>query len=120
MDQIVTVEAKYLKDKLPDFNAGDTLRVHTIIKEGDKQRTQVFQGAVIQRRGKGLGETFTLRKVSGGVAVERIFPLHSPNITKIQRLREGKVRRARLFYLRGAKGKSARIAEKKKEEANNQ
>lgn len=118
MDQIATVEAKYLKDKLPDFNAGDSLRVHTKIKEGDKERTQVFQGVVIQRRGKGLGETFTLRKISSGVAVERIFPLHSPNITKIQRLREGKVRRARLFYLRGAKGKSARIEEKKKEETN--
>ncbi len=116
MDQIATVESKYLKDKLPDFGAGDTLRVHTIIKEGDKERTQVFQGVVIQRKGKALGETFTLRKISSGVAVERIFPLHSPNITKIERLREGKVRRARLFYLRGVKGKSARIAEKKKEE----
>ena len=116
MDLIATVESKYLKDKLPDFGAGDTLKVHTKIKEGDKERTQVFQGVVIQRRGKGLGETFTLRKISSGVAVERVFPLHSPNITKIERLREGKVRRARLFYLRGLKGKSARIAEKKKEE----
>jgi large subunit ribosomal protein L19 len=116
MDFIAAVESKYLKEKLPDFNAGDTLKVHTTIKEGDKERTQVFQGVVIQRRGKGLGETFTLRKISSGVAVERIFPLHSPNITKIERLREGKVRRAKLFYLRGAKGKSARIAEKKKEE----
>jgi large subunit ribosomal protein L19 len=116
MDPIVTVESKYLKDKLPDFNAGDTLRVHTKIKEGDKERTQVFQGVVIQRRGKGLGETFTLRKISSWVAVERIFPIHSPNIIKIERLREGKVRRARLFYLRGVKGKSARIQEKKKEE----
>jgi len=120
MDLIATVESKYLKDKLADFGAGDTLKVHTKIKEGDKERTQVFQGVVIQRRGKGLGETFTLRKISSGVAVERVFPLHSPNITKIERLREGKVRRARLFYLRGVKGKSARIAEKKKEEANNQ
>jgi large subunit ribosomal protein L19 len=120
MDQIATVESKYLKDKLPDFNAGDTVKVHTKIKEGDKERTQVFQGVVIQRRGKGLAETFTLRKTSSGVAVERIFPLHSPNITKIERLREGKVKRARLFYLRGVKGKSARIAEKKKEESSNQ
>ena len=116
MDLIATVESKYLKDKLPDFGAGDTLKVHTKIKEGDKERTQVFQGVVIQRRGKGLGETFTLRKISSGVGVERVFPLHSPNITKIERLREGKVRRARLFYLRGVKGKQARIAEKKKEE----
>lgn len=116
MDLIAAVESKYLKDKLTDFNAGDTLRVHTKIKEGDKERTQVFQGEVIQRKGKGPGETFTLRKISSGVAVERIFPLHSPNITKIERLRQGKVRRARLFYLRGAKGKQARIEEKRKEE----
>jgi len=116
MDPIATVESKYLKDKLPDFNAGDTLKVHTKIKEGDKERTQVFQGVVIQRRGKGVGGTFTLRKISSGVAVERIFPLHSPNITRIERIREGKVRRARLFYLRGVKGKSARIEEKRKEE----
>ncbi len=116
MDPIATVESKYLKDKLPDFNAGDNLRVHTKIKEGDKERTQVFEGVVIQRRGRGLGETFTLRKISSGVAVERIFPLHSPNITKIEQVRKGKVRRARLFYLRGVKGKSARIEEKKKEE----
>jgi large subunit ribosomal protein L19 len=116
MDPIIIVESKYLKDKLPDFNAGDTLKVYTRIKEGDKERTQVFQGVVIQRRGKGLGETFTLRKISSGVAVERVFPLHSPNITKIERTREGKVKRARLFYLRGLKGKSARIKEKKKEE----
>jgi large subunit ribosomal protein L19 len=90
--------------------------VHTKIKEGDKERTQVFQGVVIQRRGKGLSEMFTLRKISSGVAVERVFPLHSPNITKIERTREGKVKRAKLFYLRGLKGKSARIEEKKKEE----
>ena len=116
MDPIVIVESKYLKDKLPDFNSGDTLKVYTRIKEGDKERTQIFQGVVIQRRGKGLGETFTLRKISSGVAVERVFPLHSPNITKIERTREGKVKRAKLFYLRGLKGKSARIEEKKKEE----
>jgi large subunit ribosomal protein L19 len=120
MDLIATVESKYLKDKLPNFNAGDTIKVHTKIKEGDKERIQVFQGVVIQRKGKGLGETFTLRKISSGVAVERIFPLHSPGITKIERLREGKVRRARLFYLRGAKGKSARITEKQKEEKEKQ
>jgi large subunit ribosomal protein L19 len=116
MDLISAVESKYLKDKLPDFNAGDTLKVHIKIKEGDKERTQVFQGVVIQRKGKGLGETFTVRKISSGVAVERVFPLHSPNVTKIERIREGKVRRARLFYLREAKGKQARIEEKKKEE----
>ena len=116
MDPILAVEAKYLKDKIPRFDPGDTIRVHTRIKEGDKERIQVFEGVVIQRRGKGTGETFTLRKVSSGVGVERVFPLHSPNITKIQRLRQGKARRAKLFYLRGLKGKSARIQEKKKEE----
>ena len=116
MDPISAVEAKYLKDKIPEFGPGDTLRVHTRIKEGDKERIQVFEGVVIQKRGKGTGETFTLRKVSGGVGVERVFPLHSPNITKMERLRQGKTRRAKLFYLRGLKGKSARIREKRKEE----
>ncbi|MCK4403625.1 MAG: 50S ribosomal protein L19 [candidate division Zixibacteria bacterium] len=116
MDPISAVEAKYLKDKIPEFGPGDTLRVYTKIKEGDKERVQVFEGVVIQRRGKGTGETFTLRKVSSGVGVERIFPLLSPNITKIAQVRQGKVRRAKLFYLRGLRGKSARIQEKRKEE----
>ncbi|KPL00887.1 MAG: 50S ribosomal protein L19 [candidate division Zixibacteria bacterium SM23_73_3] len=116
MDPISAVEAKYLKDKIPEFGSGDTLRVHTKIIEGDKERVQIFEGVVIQRKGKGTGETFTLRKVSSGVEVERIFPLYSPNITKINRVRQGKVRRAKLFYLRGLKGKSARIQEKRKEE----
>jgi len=117
MDRISAIEVKYLKDKIPDFGPGDTLRVHTKIKEGDKERIQIFEGVVIQRRGRGTGETFTLRKISSGVGVERIFPLHSPNITKIERIRQGKVRRAKLFYLRGLKGKSARIQEKREEES---
>jgi len=116
MDQISAVEAKYLKDKIPEFGPGDTLKIHIRIKEGDKERTQVFEGVVIQRRGASTGATFTLRKVSSGVGVERVFPLHSPNLIKIERLRQGKVRRAKLFYLRGLKGKSARIKEKRKEE----
>jgi large subunit ribosomal protein L19 len=116
MDPISALEAKYLKDKLPEFKPGDTLRVSTKIKEGDKERIQAFQGVVIQRRGKGTGATFTLRKISSGVGVERVFPLCSPNITRIEMLRQGKVKRAKLFYLRGLKGKSARIEEKKKEE----
>ena len=116
MDPISAIEAKYLKDKIPEFGPGDTLRVHTKIKEGDKERIQIFEGVVIQRRGRGTGESFTLRKVSSGVGVERVFPLHSPNITRIERLRQGKVRRAKLFYLRGLKGKSARIQEKRKEQ----
>ncbi len=116
MDPISAVEAKYQKNKIPEFGPGDTLKVHTKIKEGDKERVQVFEGVVIQRRGKGTGETFTVRKVTSGVAVERVFPLHSPNISRIVRVRQGKVRRAKIFYLRGLKGKSARIEEKRKEE----
>lgn len=116
MDPISAIEAKHLQDKIPEFGPGDTLRVCTKIREGDKERIQIFEGVVIQRRGKGTGETFTLRKVSSGVGVERVFPLHSPNITKVQRMRQGKVRRAKLFYLRRLKGKSARIREKRKEE----
>ena len=116
MDPISTIEAKYLKDKITEFGPGDTLRVHTRIKEGDKERIQIFEGVVIQQRGRGTGKTFTLRKVSSGGGIERVFPLHSPNITKIERVRQGKVRRAKLFYLRGLKGKSGRIQEKRKEE----
>jgi large subunit ribosomal protein L19 len=116
MDLISALEAKYMKDDIPEFNPGDTLKVSTKIKEGDKERIQAFEGVVIQRRGKGTGESFTLRKISSGVGVERIFPLFSPNITKIELIRQGKVKRAKLFYLRGLKGKSARIEEKKKEE----
>lgn len=116
MDLISALEAKYVKENIPEFRPGDTLKVSLKIKEGDKERIQAFEGVVIQRRGKGTGETFTLRKVSSGVGVERIFPIFSPNITKIEILRQGKVKRAKLYYLRGLKGKSARIQEKKKEE----
>jgi len=98
---------------LPDFRAGDTIRVHSRIKEGDKERIQVFQGVVIRRRRGGLGATFTVRKVSYGVGVERIFPLHSPNIDKIDVITKGRVRRARLYYMRKLKGKAARIKEKR-------
>lgn len=99
----------------PDFKPGDTLNVHVRIKEGNKERIQVFQGAVIQRRNKGTtGETFTVRKISNGIGVERIFPILSPNIEKIELLRRGKVRRAKLFYLRGKQGKAAKIKERKK------
>ena len=101
-----------LKTDLPEFGAGDTVRIHVRVIEGDKERTQVFEGTVIQRRGSGIQETFTVRKISQGIAIERIFPMHSPRIAKIERLREGRVRRARLFYLRGRKGRAARIREK--------
>lgn len=98
---------------LPSFKAGDTISVHYKIKEGDKERVQVFQGTVIQRRGSGPSETFTVRKNSGGIGVERIFPISSPFIEKIVVNKTGKVRRARIFYLRKRMGKAARIKEKR-------
>ena len=97
----------------PSFESGDTVNVHVKIREGDKERVQQFQGVVVQRRNKGKnGETFTVRKVSEGIEVERIFPVLSPNVEKVELVREGVVRRARLYYLRGRKGRSARIKEK--------
>lgn len=113
-DFIKLVEQEYTKvrETLPDFNPGDTINVHVKIKEGNKERIQQFQGTVIQRRGEGNGETFTVRKVSNGVGVERIFPIVSPSIDKIEVLKQGKVRRAKLYYMKGRQGKSARIKEK--------
>ena len=116
-DILREVEKPHLREQKIDFAPGDTLRVHVRIKEGDKERVQVFQGTVIGRRGSGLGASFTVRKLSGGIGVERVFPLHSPMIAKIERIRQGSVRRAKLYYLRGLTGKSARITEKKKEGA---
>lgn len=106
------ITSDQLKTDIPEFGAGDTVRIHVRVIEGDKERTQIFEGTVIQRRGSGIQETFTVRKISQGIAIERIFPMHSPRIAKIERLREGRVRRARLFYLRGRKGRAARIREK--------
>jgi large subunit ribosomal protein L19 len=109
------VEAEYseVRSSFPSFKAGDTINVHVRIKEGNKERIQQFQGTVIQRKNVNTnGETFTVRKISNGIGVERIFPILSPSIEKIELLREGKVRRARLFYLRGRQGKAARIKEK--------
>ncbi|MBT4978700.1 MAG: 50S ribosomal protein L19 [Gemmatimonadetes bacterium] len=103
-----------LKTDIPDFHSGDTVRVHVRVIEGEKERTQLFEGIVIQRKGGGIQETFTVRKITQGIAIERIFPVNSPRLAKIERLREGRVRRARLFYLRGRKGKSARIREKRR------
>lgn len=111
MKQIAQLEKGYMKDNVPEFKSGDTVKVHVKIREGDKERIQVFQGTVISRRGGGLNQTFTVRKISAGIGVERVFPLHSPNVSKIQRVRRGKVRRAKLYYLRGLTGKSARIEE---------
>ena len=114
-DLIKEVEKEFLEkeSKHPDFKAGDTVIVHVKIKEGNKERVQQFQGTVLQRRhSNSNGETFTVRKISNGVGVERIFPLLSPNIDKIEVIRKGHVRRARLFYLRNKQGKAARVKEK--------
>lgn len=111
MKRIAQIEKSFMRDDLPQFSSGDTLRVHVKIKEGDKERIQVFQGTVIGRKGGGTAATFTVRKISGGVGVERVFPLHSPNVAKIEKVRGGKVRRAKLYYLRELTGKSARIRE---------
>ncbi|NGP44146.1 50S ribosomal protein L19 [Bacillaceae bacterium SIJ1] len=98
-----------LKTDLPEFRAGDTVRVHVKVVEGSRERIQVFEGVVIKRRGGGISETFTVRKISSGVGVERTFPVHSPKIDKIEVMRRGKVRRAKLYYLRNRRGKAARI-----------
>jgi len=111
MKRIAQIEKSFMREAVPPFGSGDTLRVHVKIKEGDKERIQVFQGTVIGRRGSGTGETFTVRKISGGIGVERVFPLHSPNVAKIEKVRSGRVRRAKLYYLRELTGKSARIKE---------
>ena len=113
-DLIKLVQAEYTQTEIPEFKAGDTVNVHVRIKEGDKERVQQYKGVCIQRRGEGGTETFTVRKISSGIGVERIFPLHSPSIDKIEVPRRGKVRRARLFYLRDKIGKQARIKELKK------
>jgi large subunit ribosomal protein L19 len=113
MDMIRHVEGQQLKEDIPEFGTGDTVKVHVMVKEGDKERSQIFEGVVIGRKGSGSNETFTVRKISGGISVERIFPLHSPQISKIQRVRQGRVRRSKLYYLRELTGKSARIKEKR-------
>jgi large subunit ribosomal protein L19 len=113
MNQLQQVETPYLRQTTPEFRPGDTVRIHVRVVEGDKERIQMFQGVVIARRGDGTRETFTVRKISGGIGVERIFPLHSPNVDKIEVLRQGKVRRAKLYYLRQLRGKAARIEERR-------
>ena len=113
MSLIDLVEENQLKNDIGEFNVGDTVKVHTLIKEGDKERIQVFRGDVIAKRGSGLGTTFTVRKVSFGIGVEKIFPLHSKMIKEIEVIRHGKTRRAKLYYLRKLKGKAARLKEKR-------
>ena len=114
MDLIHEIGKEQLRTDLPEFRVGDTIKVHYRIKEGSKERIQIFQGIVIQKRGAQISKTFTVRKISNGIGVERIFPFHSPNIQKIDVVRFGRVRRAKLFYLRRAKGKAARVKEKKR------
>jgi large subunit ribosomal protein L19 len=113
MDIIENIEKEQMRLDIPDFKPGDTVRVHAKIKEGDKERIQVFQGAVIRKRKGRTGATFTVRKVSYGIGVEKIFPLHSPNIEKVEIISRGKVRRSRLYYMRQLRGKAARIKEKR-------
>jgi len=109
---MVAMEDKKAASKTPNFRPGDTVKVHMKVKEGDSERIQIFEGTVISRRGRGPGETFTVRKVSFGVGVERTFPMNSPHVDRIELVRTGKVRRARLYYLRGLTGKAARLDER--------
>src|SRR3989440_10572343 len=113
MNTIDLVENPRLRDDLPEFRPGDTVKVHVRVVEGNRSRIQVFQGVVIRRQGGGLRETFTVRKVSYGVGVERTFPVHSPSIDKIEAVTRGRVRRAKLYYLRDLRGKAARIKERR-------
>ncbi len=111
-DVLLELEKPSLKSGLPAFSPGDSVKVHVKVREGEKERIQMFAGVVIARRGGGSRETFTVRKISGGIGVERVFPLHSPIIDRIEVERQGAVRRAKLYYLRDRKGKAARIDEK--------
>ena len=113
MNLMQLVEDKQKRTDIEPFGVGDTVKVHVIIKEGDKERVQIFQGDVIAKRGRGLDATFTVRKISFGIGVEKIFPLHSKSIKKVEIVRSTKVRRAKLYYLRKLKGKAARLREDK-------
>ncbi len=113
MEMLKQIERESMRLDLPHFTAGDTVKVYVKIKEGEKERTQVFQGVVISKRGGGTNATFTVRKVSYGIGVERIFPLHSPVIGKIEVITRGRVRRSKIYYLRKLRGKAARIKERR-------
>ena len=113
MDLIQAIEQEQIRQDVPDFRPGDTVKVHVKVVEGNRERIQVFEGVVIRRKGGGLSSTFTVRRVSYGVAVERTFLLHSPRLEKIEVVRRGRVRRARLYYLRERVGKASRIREKR-------
>ena len=110
-DIIRNIEAAQLKAEVPEFRVGDTVRVHALIKEGNRERVQVFEGTVLKRQGGSTRETFTVRKTSNGIGVEKTWPLHSPNVEKVEVVRRGKVRRAKLNYLRGRVGKRAKVKE---------
>ena len=112
MDILNEVTRDQIRDDIPDFAPGDTLRVNVRVREGDKERIQVFEGVCIARKNGGINETFTVRKISSGIGVERIFPLHSPTVESIKVVRRGRVRRAKLYYLRKLRGKAARIRER--------
>ena len=113
MQRTDLVDRASLRDDIPDFGPGDTLKVHVRVVEGNRERVQIFQGVVIRRQGSGLRETFTVRKVSFGVGVERTFPVHSPILARVEVLTRGDVRRAKLYYLRGRVGKAAKVKEKR-------
>jgi large subunit ribosomal protein L19 len=113
MNTLDALDAESLRSDIPDFRPGDTLKVSVRVIEGTRERVQVFQGVAIRRQGSGVRETFTVRKVSFGVGVERTFPVHSPNLDKIERVVRGDVRRAKLYYLRDLRGKAAKIKEKR-------
>lgn len=113
MNILDKVDAAQLRDDIPDFRPGDTVNVHVKVIEGDKSRVQVFKGVVIRRQNGGIRETFTVRKISFGIGVERTFPVHSPNIDRIEVVIRGKVRRAKLYYLRNLRGKAAKIKERR-------
>ncbi len=112
MDVLKSVTQEYIKTDVPAFNVGDTVKVHVKIKEGNRERIQVFEGFVLKRQNGGIGETFTVRRIASGVGVEKTFPIHSPLVEKIEVVRHGKVRRARLHYMRERTGKSAKIKSK--------
>jgi large subunit ribosomal protein L19 len=113
-DLLQELEKEHLRDDIPDFSPGDTVRVLYRVREGDKERIQAFEGVCLARRGGGTGETFTVRKISSGIGVERVFPLHAPTIKGVEVVRRGRVRRAKLYYLRKLRGKAARIPERRR------
>ncbi len=111
MDLVKALSSQYMKEELPEMRVGDTVRVHVLIKEGSRERVQVFEGTIIARKHGGIGETITVRRISYGVGCEKVFPVHSPRIVKVETVRKGKVRRAKLYYLRNRFGKAAKIKE---------